>query len=260
MKNIHIAVIGGPATGKSTYISALVQGLKDKLWNETDLAYLPAAPNLWSLYRKGELYFSEDPTGAMFFKDCHSRTVKMPLCIVEKQTPKIISLEFSDIIAEDLEDSSSFECLIEDLHWSEKNRPNAIILLVDPIPVLGHDVLKGEYGVCLCTAFETVKILNNFIYAVQKSYKNIKNIPIAVVVNKMDLLTRVFSDKDAKEFDGEKFLEHCGIQNIICQNFLKHELFYSSSVTIEGSNTIKYNPSIQLSPFIWILKNIENIK
>ena len=60
MKNIHIAVIGGPATGKSTYISALVQGLKDKLWNETDLAYLPAAPNLWSLYRKGELYFFND--------------------------------------------------------------------------------------------------------------------------------------------------------------------------------------------------------
>ena len=249
MEKLTIAVIGGHLVGKSVYTASLMnQILKSKNWNIT---IDKESQEIYD-YHYSCVNFGVIPPATDLYN-----IINFSVCSKEKQEPEVWDFTLIDFACNatewlpecpEIHDRSYLEGMVYN-HNILKD-VNAIIYVVSPL------AFKKIQSQCKnINSFDTnnLKDLENFIEALSKvkTKKEIKNIPIAVLIPKYDILI----DNNIYISNTEKFLKENDFDITKLLSQFKHFDYFLTTCmhSVNGQNCI-WNSNISvLSPILYFI-------
>ncbi|GHT21148.1 hypothetical protein FACS189419_01570 [Planctomycetales bacterium] len=197
LQNAVFAVVGASSTGKSHYIAVLLDQLK-KLYGKFNWSLTALNDETMSLYREkyyNPLFYEHKTIGTTQGARGNA-DVKKPLVYLLNiyGTDKSVVLAFFDAAGEDLRNSDNMSVMNKYIAYS-----SGIILLLDPLQIenIRGKIHSSNMLEQSLTAHQN-DMLNNIILLHKRIHYNnssTKQIPLAVVLSKIDLLQQILAEE-----------------------------------------------------------------
>jgi hypothetical protein len=296
VKNNIFAVVGGIGSGKSHYISVLINQLQNELGPKMNFLLNPIDDETRTKYRTdfyNPIYEKHEviPKTDSAISDIK---VKLPLIyelsftedtMFEKnKIVNCVTLVFFDTAGEDLNSEDTMALVNKYIY-----RSNGIILLIDPLQISEvQNNLRGKVPLPIKSTTSNFDIFSRITQLIEKGQnldvKDKINIPLAISFTKLDALDSLISDEyqikqNSNHLDGydeddinainsemksllSKWNENSLIQ--LAETKYKNYAFFGLSALgcnpHKDNKISKVNPIRIEDPFLWLLKTNNLIK
>lgn len=223
-KECKIAFIGGRNTGKSIYITVLINELKNSFGKKLDASLYPL--NEETIKRYNEEFYSPLYTNKILLTPTLPAILKHPLIYkldLGKQKNKNATLVFFDTAGEDLESTDKIR--------SEKkyiSNSSGIIFLIDPLQLSKvKEELPDNFFLPGTPNSNPEEILSRVIKYIREDlsiFDEKIEIPIAFALSKIDAISHLFPDSSLNvdsPHDNQLDIEDCENVNHEIRDFLE---------------------------------------